>query len=137
MFIGNGHLTSDSWNWLEVTLLSSTASVLKDVRISLEIPSFYSKNIFYYIWIRWFQPLDYHFNYLSGYENLGGLNDNIYELKDLNSLFGLKKSQKCLHFTYWVISLASGTSAASMTLIASMTSTASFHQNIYCAWCFH
>ena len=48
-----------------------------------------------------------------------------------------------LHFTYWVISLASGTSAASMTStasttsVASMTSTASFHQKTYWAWCFH
>ena len=35
------------------------------------------------------------------------------------------------YFTYWVISLASGTS------VASMTSTASFHQTNYWAWCFH
>jgi hypothetical protein len=33
-----------------------------------------------------------------------------------------------LPFNYWVISLLSGTSAASMT---SMASTASFHQNTY------
>ena len=42
MFIGNGHLTIDPWIWLKVTFLSSTASVLKDSRILLEIPSFYS-----------------------------------------------------------------------------------------------
>ena len=45
--IGNGRLTVDSWVWLKVTTLSSTASVLKDGRISLEIPSFYSKNILF------------------------------------------------------------------------------------------
>ena len=48
-----------------------------------------------------------------------------------------------LHFTYWVIFLASRTSAASMTStasttsVASMTSTVSFHQKIYWAWYFH
>ena len=47
-----------------------------------------------------------------------------------------------LHFAHLVISLASGTSAASMTSTASttsvvsMTSTASFHQKTYWAWCF-
>ena len=44
------------------------------------------------------------------------------------------------YFTYWVISLASGTSVTSMTSttsVASMTSTASFHQKNYWAWCFH
>jgi hypothetical protein len=46
MFIGNGHLTYDPWIWLKVIFLSSTASVLKDVRISLEIPSLYSKKVF-------------------------------------------------------------------------------------------
>ena len=47
MFIGNEHLTYDPWIWLKVTFLSSTASVLKDVRISLEIPSFYLKKSFF------------------------------------------------------------------------------------------
>ena len=46
IFIGNGHLTIDSWIWLKVTSLSSTASVLKNGRISLEISSLYSKNKF-------------------------------------------------------------------------------------------
>jgi hypothetical protein len=40
MFIGNGHLTIDPWIWLKTTFLSSTASVLKDGRLLLEIPSF-------------------------------------------------------------------------------------------------
>ena len=47
MFIGNGHLTNEPWIWLKVTSLSSTASVLKDDRIALEIPSFYSKKYFF------------------------------------------------------------------------------------------
>ena len=51
-----------------------------------------------------------------------------------------QKIKNYLHFTYWVISLASGTSAASMTStasMASMTSTASFHQKTWGTWCFH
>ena len=47
MFIGNGHLTVDPWIWLKVTSLSSTASVLKDGRISLEITSIWSKICFF------------------------------------------------------------------------------------------
>jgi hypothetical protein len=43
MFIGKGHLTYDPWIWLKVTSLSSTTSVLKDGRISIEISSFHSK----------------------------------------------------------------------------------------------
>ena len=46
MFISNGHLTYDLWIWLKVTSLSSTTSVLKGGRISLEISSFYSKVFF-------------------------------------------------------------------------------------------
>ena len=75
---------------------------------------------------------------LSGFENLSGLedlnrHDNITGLNALNSLFGLKKSKAGC----WVISLPSGTSAASMTSTASMTSmasmvpTASFHPKAY------
>ena len=71
---------------------------------------------------------------LSGIESLSGLHDlkrhdKITGLNDLNSLFGLKKSKSA----FWVISMPSGTSAASltstasMTSVASMTSTASFH----------
>ena len=47
MFIGNGHLTIDPWIWLKVTFLSSTASVLKDGRILLEILSFSSKKLLF------------------------------------------------------------------------------------------
>ena len=43
MFIGNGHLTFDPSIWLKVKYLSSTASALKNGRISLEIPPYYSK----------------------------------------------------------------------------------------------
>jgi hypothetical protein len=50
VFIGNGHLTIDPWIWLKVTSLSSTASVLNDARISLEIPSFCSKICFFKTW---------------------------------------------------------------------------------------
>jgi hypothetical protein len=41
-----GHLTFDTWIWLKITSLSSTASFLNDGRISLEIPSFCSEIIF-------------------------------------------------------------------------------------------
>ena len=75
------------------------------------------------------------FKDLTGFESLIGLYDlkrldNISGLNDLNSLFGLKKSKA----TCWVISMPSGTSAASMTSTASMTSVApmtsaaSFHK---------
>ena len=50
MFIGNGHLTIDPWIWLKLTFLSSTASVLKDGRMLLEITSFYSKKITMMFW---------------------------------------------------------------------------------------
>ena len=74
--------------------------------------------------------------------NLSGLNDhikldNITGLNDLDSLFGLKKTKNCFHFTYCVIFLATGTSTASVTSTASrtsvtsMTSTASFHQKTW------
>ena len=42
-FMRCGNLTYDPWIWLKITSLSSTASVLKDGRISLEIPSFHSE----------------------------------------------------------------------------------------------
>jgi hypothetical protein len=64
-------------------------------------------------------------------------------LSNLNSLFGLKKIKNCFHLTHWVISLALGSSAASMasaasmTLVASMTSTPSFHQKTVRAWWFY
>ena len=41
MFIGNGHLSIDPWIWLELTTLSSTASVLKDGRIWFEVVDFW------------------------------------------------------------------------------------------------
>ena len=47
IFIDNEHLTYDLLIWLKVSSLFSTASVMKDGRISLEIPSFYSKFIFF------------------------------------------------------------------------------------------
>ena len=36
MFIGNGHLTVDPCIWLKVTILASTASVLKDGQNSIK-----------------------------------------------------------------------------------------------------
>ena len=42
-----GRLTYDTWIWLKITSLSSTASVLNDDRISLEIPSFCSEIYFF------------------------------------------------------------------------------------------
>ncbi len=53
------------------------------------------------------------------------------------------KIKNNLHFTYWVIFLASEipvasmASAASTTSVASMASSASFHQKSYCLLCFH
>merc|ERR1712051_491743 len=41
------HLTYDPWIWSKVTSLSSTASILKDGRISLEITSFFLKTFFF------------------------------------------------------------------------------------------
>ena len=38
-----GILSYDPWIWLKITSLSSTASVLNDGRISLEIPSIHSE----------------------------------------------------------------------------------------------
>jgi hypothetical protein len=38
-----GNLIYDPWIWLKITFLSSTASALKDGKISLEVPSFHSE----------------------------------------------------------------------------------------------
>ena len=46
-FMRCGNLTYDTWIWLKITSLSSTASVLNDGRISLEIPSFCSEIYFF------------------------------------------------------------------------------------------
>ena len=46
-FLRCGHLTYDPWVWLKITSLSSTASVLNDGRISLDIPSFCSEIFFF------------------------------------------------------------------------------------------
>ena len=97
-FMRCGHFTYDFWIWLKVTSPSSTASDLNDGRISLEIPSFCSEFFFQNIKIRWFYPLAYWFQGLSGFKNLSGLNDlnrhhNITGLNYLKSFFGLKKSK--------------------------------------------
>ena len=70
--------------------------------------------------------------------------DMIPSLASMTSTASLaSKIKSCLDFTYWVISLVSGTSAtrmtstASMASVASMTSTASFSQKTYWGWCFH
>ena len=137
-FLRLHHLTYGPLIWSKVASKTSTASVLKDGKISLEIPLSYSKII-----LKWgdssHEIVD--FKDLSCSENLHGLSlsdfnryDIITGLTDLNSLFGLKrlKTTCVLH-----------TSAASMTLTASttslnwMTSTASFHQINYRVWFFH
>ena len=46
-FMRCGNLTYDTWIWLKITFLSSTASVLNDGRISLEISSFCSEIFFF------------------------------------------------------------------------------------------
>ena len=45
-FMRSGNLIYDTWIWLKITSLSSTASVLNDSRILLEIPSFCSEFFF-------------------------------------------------------------------------------------------
>ena len=112
-FMRCGNLTYDTWIWLKVTSLSSTASVLNECK------KIYAK------------------------ESL-----NVHNVKILSIFFPtflaclcLFTENESLHLAYWVISLASGasaasmTSTASMTSVASMTSTASFHQKTYWAWC--
>ena len=46
MFIGNGHLSIDPWIWLKLTSLSSTASVLRECKISLKFQEFFQKFVF-------------------------------------------------------------------------------------------
>ena len=136
MFISNGHLAYDPWIWLKVTSLSSTTSVLKDGRISLEISSFYSKFFF----SKQQNKLILAINLLISKPWVVLKNsavsmtstDMITSVASMTSTASLaSKIKNCMHFTYWVISLTSGTSAASM------TSTASFHQKTYWAWYFH
>ena len=128
--------------WLKVTSLSSTASVLRDGKFSLKLQESIQKKSSKHQNNDFFSPEIIDFNNLIGSEKLCGLNDlnrhdNITGFNDLKSLFGLKKIKSCLHFNYWMISLQSGTSAASMTSTASMTSvasmasTASYHQKTY------
>ena len=98
-FMRCGNLTYDPWIWLKMTSLSSTASVLNDGRISLEIPSFCPDFFFLNKVILAISLLIS--KTLSGFENLSGPNDlnrhdNITGLYDLSSLFGLKKNQKLL-----------------------------------------
>ena len=100
MFPRLKHLTYDPWTWLKVTSMASKASVMKDDRISLEIPSFYSKKKIFKIskWGDSSHKLT-NFKSISGSEYLNGLNDltrcdNITGLNDLNSLCGLKKIKR-------------------------------------------
>ena len=95
--------------WLKVTSLSSTASVLREGKISLKFQECIQKVIFF----KTSKQGDSNqyindFKNLCGYENFSGLklstHDNITDLNDLNSLFGLKKIKSCLHFNYWMIS---------------------------------
>ena len=110
-----GHLTYDPWIWLKVTSLSSTASKRKGVNF------FFAKKSLNVPYVKMF---------------------SIFQCFWLIYAF-LGKMTACTFHTYWVISLASWTSAASMTSVASMTSTASmtwtasFHQKTYWAWCCH
>ena len=102
-----GNLTYDPWNWLKITSMSSTASVLK---FHHSIQKYFSSktskkgDLGHYL---------SDFKDLSGFESLSGLydlkrHDYITGLNDLNSLFGLKKSKAAS----WLISMPSGTSAA-------------------------
>ena len=97
--LSSGHFTYDPLIWLKVTSLSSTASVLRDGKISLKFQESIKKLFFpQNIKIRWFSHQILDFKNLSGSENFSGLNDlkrhdNITGLNDLNSLFGLKKSK--------------------------------------------
>ena len=97
--LSSGIFTYDPLIWLKVTSLSSTASVLRDGKISLKFQESIKKLFFpQNIKIRWFSHQILDFKNLSGSENFSGLNDlkrhdNITGLNDLNSLFGLKKSK--------------------------------------------
>jgi hypothetical protein len=86
-------LSYDPSIWLKVTSLSSTASVLKDGRISLEIPSFYLKKKISKRQNKMILAILIDFMDLSGSEKLSDLNrnDKITGLNDLDSLFSLKK----------------------------------------------
>ena len=133
-----GHLTYDPWIWLKVTSPSSTASDLNDGRISLEIPSFCSEIFFFQnIKIRWFYPLAYWFQGLKWFwkpqwpQWPQQTSQHHWPQWPQQPLWP-QKIKSCLHFNYWMISLPSGTSAASMTSVAS---TASYHQKTYWAWC--
>ena len=113
----------DLWP-LDLVKSNIPASVLKDGRILLEILTFKSKMFFFKTKKGWLWPLAYWFQGPKLFWKSQFFND-------LNSLLGLKKN--CMHFTFWVLSLVSRTSAASTTLTASTTSvasmivTASFH----------
>ena len=104
--LSRGHLSYDPLIWSKVTSLSSTASVLRECKISLEFQDFFQKDFF-------FKTSKYgnsclHIIYLktlSGSENFSGLNDlnqhdNITGLNNLNSLFGSKNEKNSMHFTY-------------------------------------
>ena len=82
----------DLW---KVTSLSSTASVLRECKISLKFQEFIQKNFFFQnIKIGDSSLYIIDFKTLSGSENFSGLidlnrHDNITGLNDLNSLLGL------------------------------------------------
>ena len=81
--------------WLKVTSLSSTASVLREGKISLKLQEYIHKIIFSKHQNKVIlASIFIDFKNLSGSENFSGLNDlsrhdNITGLNDLNSLFGL------------------------------------------------
>ena len=100
MFPTLQHLTYEPWIWLKLTSLSSTASVLKDGRISNGIPF---KKLFFFKTSKWdnFSHTLITCKCLNGSEEPSGLNDlfrhdNINGLNDLfrhDNINGLNDQQ--------------------------------------------
>jgi hypothetical protein len=92
--LSRGNLTYDPLIWLKIASLSSTASVLRECKISIRFQEFIKKNIFSKHQNKVILAFILLILRLSGSENFSGLNDlnrhdNITGLNDLNSLCGL------------------------------------------------
>ena len=100
--LNSGNLTYDPSIWLKVTSLSSVASKRERVQKN------HAKKEFECTYVKMFS----------------------FFFSMFLARLCLFTESDSLHFAYWVISLPSGTSAASITSVALMTSTASFHQKL-------
>ena len=125
-----GHLTYDTWIWLKITSLSSTASVLNGykkiyAKESLNVPNVKILSIFFSDVFDLFMPFNWEWKLalgilsdflgirsLSGLNDLNSLND-LSGLNDLNSLISAKNLlSKMLPLTwqqnyqYWSLNVA-------------------------------